>query len=115
MIQGLIILNHPEYEIRPIYGTLLFWACIILCLFVNTVVSRLLPKIEGLMLVLHILGFFAILIPLLYMAPHSSASDTFTTFLNEGGWPTQGLSFCVGLIGTIYSFVGKLFDSLEAT
>lgn len=40
------------------------------------------------------------------MAPHDSAANVFTVFLNEGGWPTQGLAFFVGLLGTVFSFLG---------
>ena len=44
------------------------------------------------------------------MAPRSNADDAFTKFLNNGGWPTTGLSFMVGLIPLVYSFLG--FDSV---
>ena len=107
MIQGLIVLNHPNYIFNPMHGTLLSWASISFAIFINTVVSSALPHIEGLILIVHVLGFFCILVPFVYMAPHSSASDVFTTVLNEGKWSTQGLSFCVGLIGSIAEFVGK--------
>ena len=65
-----------------------------------------LPKFEGFILVLHILGFFCVLIPLVYLSEHTSAHDVFTQFLNTGNWPTQGLSFFVGLIGMGFSFLG---------
>ena len=106
-IQGLIVLNYPNYNYLPVHGTLLTWAVLLVAVFVNTVVGSLLPKIEGVILVLHVLGFFAIMIPLVYSAPHSTASAVFTTFLNEGMWPTQGISFCVGIIGAVASFVGR--------
>ena len=57
-------------------------------------------------MIFHVLGLFAILIPLIYMAPHGKASDVFTSFLNEGGWQSNGLSFLVGLIGPAFAFVG---------
>lgn len=106
LIQGLIVLNHPGYEFERWHGTMLFWAVLLVAIFINTVVSSMLPKIEGLILILHVLGFFAVLIPLVYMAPHGSASDVFTLFLNEGNWRTQGLSFFVGLLGSAFSFLG---------
>ena len=87
---------------------LLFYASILFALLVNTVVSRALPKVEGIILIFHVLGFFAILVPLVYMAPHGTASDVFTTFLNEGGFATQGLSFMVGLVGPVFCLLGKL-------
>lgn len=100
-------MNHPTYEPHPWHGTLLCWAVIAVAVSVNTVVSGLLPIIEGLILVFHVLGFVAVMIALIYLAPHGSASSVFQTWLNEGHWPTQGLSFCVGFIGNVATFVGK--------
>ena len=107
IIQGLIILNNPDYEAQKWQGTLLCWAVILLAVFINTVVSGLLPIIEGIILVFHILGFVAVLVPLVYLSPHGSVASVFRTSLNEGGWPTQGLSYCVGFIGNVATFVGK--------
>ena len=106
MIQGLTALNHSSYIPQAWHGTLLFWAVMVVCVFVNTVVSSALPKIEITILMLHVFGFFAILITISYMAPHGSASDVFTVFLNEGNWSSQGLSFMIGLTGLSFSFVG---------
>ena len=100
-------MNHPSYAPQPYQGTLLFWAAILFAVFINTVVSSALPKVEGLMLIFHVVGFFGILIPLVYMAPHTDAATVFTTFLNGGGWQTQGLSFMIGLIGPVFNFLGK--------
>ena len=111
MIQGLLILNYPQYEPQQWHGTLLFWATIAVSVFVNTVVSSLLPKIEGFIFTLHVLGAIAILIVMSYMAPHSTASEVFTLFLNQGNWSTQGLSFMIGLIGMSFSFVGTHLNS----
>ncbi len=108
ILQGLIILGNDNYEPHPWHGTLLCWAVLAVAVFINTVVSSLLPMIEGIILVLHVLGFFAVLIPLVYLAPHGSTASIFRTVLNEGGWPTQGLSFCVGFIGNVTTFVSIL-------
>ena len=108
LVQGLVLLNNVDYTPKPWQAVLLFYASIFFALFVNTVVSRALPKIEGLILVFHVLGFFAILVPLVYMAPHDTASDVFTVFLNEGGFGTQGLSFMVGLVGPVFCLLGRL-------
>ncbi|KAL8685422.1 MAG: hypothetical protein Q9218_007772 [Villophora microphyllina] len=107
LIQGLIVLENPSYQPKLWHGTLLFWASAACAVFVNTVVSRALPALEGFILVFHVLGFFAILIPLVYLSPHSSPHDVFGRFYNGGGWPTQGLSFFVGLIGNVFAFLGE--------
>ncbi len=105
-IQGVIILTSPTYNPKSWHGTLLTWAVVILGLGINTLVSSILAKIEALILILHIVGFVAILIPLVYLAPHTSPEQVFTVFMNSGGWPTQGLSFFVGLVGIVFSFIG---------
>ncbi len=58
------------------------------------------------MLFFHILGFFGILIPLVYLAPHQSAKEVFGTFYNGGDWSTSGLSFFVGLVTAMDAFLG---------
>ncbi|KAF1976792.1 amino acid transporter [Bimuria novae-zelandiae CBS 107.79] len=82
LIQGLIVLTRPDYVAHNWHGT----CC---ALFV-----------------LHIVGFFAILIPLLTLGPKGDTKEVFTTFLNLGGWSSQGLSFCIGTMGTVFGFVG---------
>jgi choline transport protein len=106
LVQGLVGLNFPDYVPKPWQAVLLFYATLFFAVFINTVVSRALPKIEGIILIFHVLGFFAILIPMDYMAPHGSASDVFTVFMNGGNFGSQGLSFMVGLVGPIFCLLG---------
>jgi choline transport protein len=106
MIQGIVIQNFPNYVPTRWQGTLIFYAVITFIVFINTFLARWLPRIEGMILCLHILGFFGILIPLVYLAPHGNASDVFATFINGGGWATDGTSFLVGLITSVFSFLG---------
>lgn len=108
MIQGLMVLNYPDYPFERWHGTLLFYAVMLVAVMFNTVLASQLPNIERLILVFHIVGFFAILIPLVIVAPHGSAHDVFTQFLNGGGYQTQGLSFFVGIAGAVFAFVGGL-------
>lgn len=106
MIQGLIILDRPGYGSKPWHGTLITWVMILCSIFINVVVPGLLPKFETFILVFHIAGFITIMSLLWVYSPHSSPSFVFTTSLNEGGWPTQGLSYCVGFVGNVATFVG---------
>ena len=107
IIQGLLVLNYPDYEFKRYHGTLLLYVVIAVGVIFNTVLAKYLPMVENLILVLHIVGFFAILIPLTVLAPHGSARDVFTTFSNSGAFETQGLSFFVGIITSVFAFVGK--------
>ena len=104
---ALIQLNHDSYVPELWHGTLLFWAVVVVALLINTAATSVLPKIEIFILVLHVVGFFAVLIPVVHLAPHkASAHDVFTQFSNDGGWSTQGLSFFVGLVGSVYAMFG---------
>ncbi|KAH7110962.1 amino acid/polyamine transporter I [Dactylonectria macrodidyma] len=106
-IQGLIAFMIPSYNAQTWQGALMIWMCVLIAIFVNTVVSSMLPKLEGIILVLHILGFFAIFIVLVTFGSHGDdVSNIFLEFRNEGMWPTQGLSWFVGLLGAVFSFAG---------
>lgn len=106
IIQGLIALNDPNYIWHNWHGTLLAIACIVFSIIFNTVLASRLPLIEGLVLILHILGFFAIIIPLWVMAPRAPADVALLTFTNNGGWPTTGLSSMIGLIAPVAVLIG---------
>jgi choline transport protein len=95
----------PELRAQSWHGTLLMWAVVLFCVSINTVVSGLLPKFEAVILFLHILGFFAILIPLVVLDPHADPQEVFNSS-NEGMWPIQGLSFMIGLLGNVFAFFG---------
>ena len=106
IIQGLIILDYPDYDAKLWQGTLLAWLVIAVAIFINVIVPSMLPKFEIFILVFHCAGFITILTLLWVYSPHGSASSVFATSLNEGGWPTQGLSYCVGFLGNVATFVG---------
>ena len=107
LIQGLIVLSNSSFTTEPWQLVLLYWASLAFAILVNTYVGKYLPKFETLILILHVFGFFGILIPMVYFAPHGDASDVFTLFLNGGEWSSTGLSFMVGLAGPVYSLLGK--------
>ena len=103
----MITLANPTYEPKPWHAVLLFWSAIGFAVFVNAIIGRLLPKVEGLILVVHILGFFGVILPLIFYGQDQNASEVFGTFLNTGDLPTKGLSFMVGIVGTAFPFLGK--------
>ncbi|KAI0120315.1 amino acid/polyamine transporter I [Hypoxylon sp. NC0597] len=105
LLQGVIIMIKSDYVPQPWQAMLFFWAVLAFAVFINTAASKTLSYFEGVVLILHVLGFFGILIPLVCLAPHGNTSF-FTTFVNTGGWPTQGLSFMVGLPTAVFSLIG---------
>lgn len=107
LIQALATQNNPSFSPTRWQGTLIYWAVLIFCVCVNTVLSKLLPAIEVMVLILHVMGFFAVLIPLVSLSPTRNSTDIFKTFLNEGGWQTKGLAFFIGLNGNAGAFIGE--------
>ena len=105
-IQGLLVLNYPSYDFQRWHGVLLFYAVVAVALFVNTYLARQLPRIEALILFLHVFGFFAVLIPWVYLAPSASIANVFANFEFDSGWPSNGLSFLIGISPSMYSFIG---------
>ncbi|CAK1358973.1 unnamed protein product [Cercospora beticola] len=106
IIQGLIILNNDSYVPERWHGTLLVIAVAAFAVLFNTVLAKKLPMVEGLLLILHVLGLFAIIIVLWVLAPTANAKDVFTQFTNAGGWNSNGTSFMVGLLTPIISLIG---------
>lgn len=62
--------------------------------------------VEGLILIIHVVGLFAIIIPLWVLAPRNSAKAVFTEFNNAGGWDSDGTATLVGLSTTITAMIG---------
>ncbi|KAF2766876.1 amino acid transporter [Teratosphaeria nubilosa] len=106
IIQRLVILTTPSYEPKQWQGTLIIWAVLTFSIVFNTWFAAKLPLLEGVVLVLHILGFFAILVPLWVLGNRGKASEVFFTFSDGGMWGSQGLSCLVGMLSPVFSFIG---------
>ncbi|WPG99237.1 amino acid transporter [Acrodontium crateriforme] len=107
MIQGIMLMDNPDRDLKLWQGTLFTWAVILGCIFVNVVIPNWLPRFEIFILVFHIAGFFAILVTLLVVTPNlGTNASVWLTGSNGGGWPTQGVSYCVGFLGNVATFVG---------
>nr|XP_001402058.2 amino acid permease [Aspergillus niger CBS 513.88] len=106
IIQGLIVLNRPTYEFERWHGTLLVIAITAFSILFNTFLAKNLPMVEGLILIIHVVGLFAIIIPLWVLAPRNSAKAVFTEFYDGGEWGSPGTATLVGLSTTITSMIG---------
>lgn len=106
MLQGIIVLTNPSYVPENWHTVLIIWAATLFAVMVNSTTSRAIAKFEGAILILHLAGFFGVLVPMVYFAPHNDPKMVFTTFFNTGGWSTQGLSFFVGFPAIAGSLLG---------
>ncbi|KAJ4293119.1 hypothetical protein N0V90_008401 [Kalmusia sp. IMI 367209] len=106
-LQGLIALNVSSYTIKAWHTTLFTIAITAFTLGWNTFLAHKLPLIEGIGLVLYVLGFFAFIIVLWVMGPHTDTYDVWTRFEDNSGWGNVGLSTLVGLLGPIVTLIGS--------
>lgn len=88
------------------HGTLLVWAALTFALIANLAGGKVLPRVEMVTLVVHIVGFFGILIPLTYMSDHKPSKEVFLEFANEGEFPSQTLAWFVGMSSCAFAFAG---------
>ena len=105
-IQGLIICGNESYSPQPWQAMLLYWSVIAFSIITNTIMAGALPKLESSILLIHVFGFIGIFATLLSLGPHGDATDVFTSFSNGGEWPTQGVSFLVGMVGPAFTLLG---------
>jgi hypothetical protein len=107
VIQGLIVLNNEAtYTYQAWHTTLLTIAVVIFASVFNTVLAVRLPLIEGALLILHLAGFFAIIIPLWVMAPRGNVHDTLLKFTTTAGWSDVSLASLIGMVSVIAILVG---------
>lgn len=106
MIVALASYSNPDYDVKNWHAALIFYAIIALAVLVNTYLGRLFPSIESLAFLLHVVGFFIVLIVVVYLAPKTDPSTVFDNFINGGGFPTTAQSVLVGSVPVMFGFNG---------
>ncbi|QKX54036.1 uncharacterized protein TRUGW13939_01119 [Talaromyces rugulosus] len=107
MMIGLLSINYPDsYVHQPWHGTVFVIGNACTAFIFNTFLAQKLPIIEGVILIIHVFGFFAVLIPLWVLAPIQSPSRVFLHIEDRGGWGNDGLSCLIGLVAPIYALIG---------
>ncbi|KAK0770950.1 hypothetical protein LTS16_024933 [Friedmanniomyces endolithicus] len=124
-VQAIIVLANPQFAIQTWETALLAMAVVVVAVGFNTVLYRKLPIVEGIVMIVHVFGFFAFVIVLWYglstkntiaivgaadghairvMAPRgdSSVLTTFTT----NGWSSAGVACLVGISAPIGDLIG---------
>jgi len=106
MIQGLAILNYSSYVPERWHATLLMIGFAGVAALGNTFGKKLLPMWETLAGALHVLFFFMIMIGVLATGDKASNKDVWGTFINGGGWSSDGVSFCLGFLTPAFALAG---------
>lgn len=103
----MVAIYHPGYVEQRWHESLLMIGIGVIGTLMNTFGAKRLPILEGIVLIVHIFGFFVVIVPLWVLAPKASSSDVFGSFSNFGGWPTLGTALYVGTISGTGSFAGS--------
>ncbi|KAM0721384.1 hypothetical protein Q7P37_002308 [Cladosporium fusiforme] len=107
VLLSMITIYHPSYQQQNWQQSLLMVGVGIIATLMNTYGAKKLPILEGIVLVVQVVGFFCIIITLWVLAPKAPASEVFGSFQNFGGWDSIGTACFVGSITATASFAGS--------
>lgn len=100
-----MVINNPDYVPESWHLTLLMIAAGICALAFNTFLARHLPLVEGLILVVHVGAFIAVMTVLWVLGPRDTPANVFGQF-SYNGWSSQGVSMLTGISAGIAPLVG---------
>jgi choline transport protein len=106
LIQSIIQINHPDYAFPAWQATLLVIAAVCIALCGNVFGYKILHLWQNVVFCIHILAYFAFIIPIWVNAPRASHSAVWTEFQNDGGWYSPGFAVLVGQLSGIYTQLG---------
>jgi choline transport protein len=124
MIQALAIYNYPSYVPQRWQTTLIMIGFAVFATLINTLGKKQLPLWETAGGVFHVcvqpqnrdsddetnqqsrLFFFIIMIAVLATGEKASNTDVWGTFINGGGWSSDGISFCLGFLTPAFALAG---------
>ncbi|GAB1210774.1 hypothetical protein APSETT445_009572 [Aspergillus pseudonomiae] len=106
-IKALAVQSNPSYIPKPWHTTLIIWAVLLIPVAVNIYGRRLLPAVEVIGGIIHIVFFPAVLITLVVLGPRNSSEFVWTYFENStSGWQNDGVIWSIGLLTAVYTFSG---------
>lgn len=95
-----------SYVSQPWHSFLLALASIIITYVGNVYGAKVLPYWQNPLFALHIMVFFAYIIPIWVNAPLSTHEQVWNTFEASGGWNGMGLTIMVGQLTGIANQLG---------
>lgn len=106
LIQSIISINDASYLFPPWQATLLVIGAVLIAFCGNVFGSKILPYWQNAVFAIHVMAYFALIIPIWVNAPRASHDQVWTSFTNTGGWSSMGLSVLVGQLSGIYTQCG---------
>lgn len=106
LIQTMIIVNDENYAYPSWHATLLAIAACLIAFVGNVYGAKVLPYWQNAVFAVHVLAYFAYIVPIWVSAPKASHQQVWTEFANSGGWSTMGMALMVGQLAGISQQVG---------
>jgi choline transport protein len=107
MLQSLVIVNYPEYVAKSWHLTLIIFALLIVEGLMNMYTFWLIPWIELMAGILHIVLFIIFVVVLVTLAPRHNADFVFFEKSQASGWDNYFISWNLGLLTPTWGFVGE--------
>lgn len=108
LLEHILAVSHPTYAPQGWHLAFIMWGILLICTVLNTLLGEMMPALEVLIGLLHIVGFFAVLIPLVYLAPKTNAYSVFLKSWDHYDWHSVALASFISLQTPCLAFFGKL-------
>jgi hypothetical protein len=106
LVQSIISIHHSSYAFPPWQATLLVIGAVGIAFIGSVFGSRILPYWQNTVFAIHVMAYFAVIIPIWVNAPRASSQQVWTGFSNSGGWSSLALSVMIGQLSGIFTQVG---------
>ncbi|KAM0699617.1 hypothetical protein Q7P36_000620 [Cladosporium allicinum] len=106
-IEAMVQVYNPDFFCTGWQITLIMWAFNLVTIVFNTWGSGFMPALEIGSLIIHVVGFFIVLIPIVALAPKNSAEEVFAHWENNSGWGSMGTAFMLSQITVLYCTLGS--------
>ena len=106
IIQSLISINNESYAFPRWHAWLLIVAAVAIAFCGNVFGYKVLHLWQNVAFCVHILAYFAFIIPIWVNAPTAPHKEVWGDFTNYGGWFSPGFAVLVGQLSGIYTQLG---------
>ena len=106
IIQSLISFRDETYAFPKWHATLLVIAAVCIAFCGNVFGYKVLHLWQNIAFVVHIIAYFAFIIPIWVNAPVATHREVWADFTNYGGWYSPGFAVLVGQLSGIYTQLG---------
>ncbi|KKK26005.1 hypothetical protein AOCH_000451 [Aspergillus ochraceoroseus] len=105
-LQACVSISNPDYVAERWHTYMIFIAVLVIAAVINIFEPRLIHHFSVFGLVVHVLGFFAIMITLLVTTKNkNSAKVVFGSIQDFTGWNNNAMAFFIGMLPGAYGFL----------